>query len=193
MKKILNLTVFVSFILFVGGFHSCFKDQSIEVNPLELTEEEFIKQKTAKWEAKGKKIYIEQLTLEELNKVMRDHNLPEFSQNDLIEAKQSLETRSCSYSCATWVALGDNDGSGTLGVGDVIDLRDELCRLGGEEPSCETGTSNLNSCSGSNCPLSQFVDNSALSYLSNGTELFILDIDDLTAMQERIIGIICCY
>ncbi|HMP31249.1 MAG TPA: hypothetical protein PKD85_16710 [Saprospiraceae bacterium] len=193
MKKIFNLTVFGIFILIVAGFYSCSKDQTIDVNPLKLTEEEFIKQKTAQWEAKGKEIFIEQLSLEELNKIMRDHHLPEFSQNDLKEAKQTLETRSCSYSCATWVALGDNDGSGTLGVGDVIDLRNELCRLGGVEPSCEAGTSNLNSCSGSNCPLSQFVDNAALSYLSNGTELFILDIDDLTAMQERILGIICCY
>jgi hypothetical protein len=192
MKKNLNFKLFSGIILFALVIQSCSNDDYNVDNSLINKEEDYIRQKTSEWEAKGKEVYIEQLSLEELNRVMRYNNLPEFSNQDISDAKYSLEQRSCGYSCSTWVALGDNDGSGTLGVGDVIDLRTELCRLGGSPPSCSTGSSDLGTCSGSGCPLSQFVDNSALSYLANGTEFFILDIDDLTAMQERILGIICC-
>jgi hypothetical protein len=157
--------------------------------------EAYIRKKTVDWELKGISDDFETYTLEEINEVMRRNGLEEISKEEVDEAKKlyQLESRNCTWPCATWHALGDNTGDGLLKLADYVALRSELCRLGGTQGYCLDGYSNLNNCVGSYCPRTEFINNCAMSYLgpfNNG--LYELSGSDHLAMQQRLLGIICC-
>jgi hypothetical protein len=59
--------------------------------------------------------------------------------------------------------------------------------------NCYDGYSNLNNCISDNCPQPEFINNCAMSYLGSlNNELYELSASDHLAMQQRLLGIICC-
>jgi hypothetical protein len=185
MKKIFILVaVFATFM-----FSCSFEEIAEDSNTLKI--EQVVAKRMAYYKSKGITPRIEELSIDELNAVYRQHGYPEVLMEEM---EDELESRSCTWSCDTWVAIGDNNLDGLLNATDLINLRDWACIY--DQIDCYWST-NINSCS-NDCPPNDMYNNAWLTGLDNNTEWnHISSQDSVTnsdtrSMQRRILGIICC-
>lgn len=158
-----------------------------EVNPLafgktkeQISYERFQKRLNEIAQSK-KEVTIEHATLEEINKVMRENGMKEFTKKDVERSVQMRTT----YPCATWVTLGDWSGNSVLAAGDLVLAIAYIC----DKTYCG-GNVDMFNCSG-NCP-SQAYDFAYMSGLAYGDEWDDLNPNDVEAAGDRILGLIAC-
>jgi hypothetical protein len=187
MKKIFILVaVFATFM-----FSCSYEEIAEDSNTLKI--EQVVAKRMAYYKSKGLTPRIEEVSLEELNEVYRKHGYREVSMDEF-KKESALESRSCTWSCDTWVAIGDNNLDAVLNTTDLVNLRSWACEW--DEDDCYWST-NINSCT-EDCPPNDMYNNAWLTGLDNNTEWnHISSQDSVTnsdtrSMQRRILGIICC-
>lgn len=142
--------------------------------------EDYIEKLQKRIRDSNKKYKVEHSTLEEMNVVMRSHNLPEIFQEEVEEAKLNLQTRT-TYLCSVWESFGDWNGDNTLNTLDLVAAQIWQCNNLGCGNSCS-----LFSC---NPP---HVDFAGLSYLLDGTGFFEFGTEDLEAGRDYVLAIVIC-
>lgn len=181
MKKLNFPTIFLLLFTFSIFLFAC--------NETELTDkssvgrenpEDYIEMVQKRIKESNKQYKVEHSTLEEMNVVMRSHNLPEISQAEVDEAKLKLQART-THLCSVWESFGDWNGDSTLNTLDLVAAQIWLCNNYGCGNSCS-----LYSCT------PPHVDFAGLSYLLDGTGFFELGDEDLDAGRDYVLDIVIC-
>ncbi len=150
-----------------------------EIQDDEVTEQNFelwMQQQMAKVEGE---LTVEQASLEEINAEMIANGLEPFTEEEVIEAQSRAI-----WDCGSWVFLGDWNNSGTLTTFDLVLAQQYLCNnaAGGCGGTIDTST----------FPFNDPKAFGYLSFLEDGTDILLLNRDDIDAGRGRILGIIAC-
>lgn len=181
-----NIFVFMTFFMAGMLLTSCNKEQAISETTVDLTERElFIKQTEDKIRASGIEYTVEHATLEEINAAMRENGLPEFTQEDVEEARQKVKVRTGGYDlpCSIWTYYGDWNDDGVLSTLDIVWASQWVCN----NYTCNVSV-NLNTCTV--CPPAEGYRFAVLSYIECLTGYSVLGPDDYAAASHLLLGII---
>jgi hypothetical protein len=182
-KKGIHLLIFATLSLLL--FDSCSDDYAGVKSQVKLDLDEYIQQKLAEIKASNKKTVVEHATLEEINAVMKAHGMPEFTQEDIENAKKSLQVRT-TWDCDIWLEFGDYNDNDSFNTIDLVLAQDFIC----DYPS--------NGCSGTIQMITCYICDvehtnfAYLSYFRNGSGENQLNEDDLDAGRDFILGIVAC-
>jgi hypothetical protein len=170
------------FILFMW---SCSGEESIKGKEDQSIEEQQIWKTYQKIKKEKLNLRVEHATIEEMNKVLLENNLPPVSEKLIEESKQSLEQRS-SWPCAVWVYYGDFNNDNVLSTLDVVLAQQHMC---GPVNNCN-GCSSIYNCGQIN---SEGINFAVTSYLWSGLGYQSLDGNDIYAAQRYILGVSGCF
>ncbi len=166
-------------------FSSCNKDERVlssAVPKPNETPEQYLERRMNDFKASGKTVTVEHATLEEINNLMRAEGLPEISRK---EVQQSVQKRTV-WPCYVWINHGDWNNSGTFTAFDLVQARKYICNY----PGSGGCNGSVNVWQGTHPPAAG--DFAFLSWLANGTDDLLLNLDDVNFGTSFILGLIPC-
>jgi len=130
-------------------------------------------------EAAKQEVTVEYTTLDELNRMMVEHGLNPFTEEEVIQARMTV------YSCDSWRALGDWNRNGVFSAQDLVLAQQYLCANG------PFGCYSTMSTSGHPTNVKLF---GYLTYLSPvyGNGRTNLNPNDISSGRDFILGLIDC-
>ncbi|MEM1319560.1 MAG: hypothetical protein AAGG75_04850 [Bacteroidota bacterium] len=166
-------------VLFAMMFAACNKEDN-DVKSVVTADDNFelwLEQQVANTD---KELTVEHATLEEINEEMVANGLEPFDQADVERAVQARST----WDCGSWIFLGDWNDDGNLSTLDLIKAQQYLCSSSaGCAGSVDTSTFPFNN--------ERFFG--YLTFLEDGTDILLLNRDDIDAGRDFILGLIVCF